>query len=110
MPTSKNFPEPPSGDLLATLPKREQRGSRARCILLTNGPDEDVADRLSVLAAPFATIDPKHDRWMPRGFADPVEAKLGDALSLLSSEHREIVTCWWLVVREHANTPNWDIA
>ena len=48
--------------------------------------------------------------WMPRGFADPVEAKLGKALSILSSEHRETVTCWWLAVRKHANTPNWDIA
>jgi hypothetical protein len=47
---------------------------------------------------------------MPRGFDDPSEAKLGDAFSLLSSEHREAVTCWWLAVREHANTPNWEIA
>ncbi len=61
MPT-KNFPARPGRDQLATLPKREQRGSRARCILLTSGSDEDVADRLSALAAPFATIDSKHDR------------------------------------------------
>jgi hypothetical protein len=93
-----------------TLSKREQRGSRARCILLTNGPDEVVASRLSDLAAPFATIDPKRHRWMPRGLAEPKEAKLGDALPFLSGEHREIMTGWWLAVRKRANTPNWDIA
>jgi hypothetical protein len=61
------------------------------------------------LAAP-AIIDPARHHWMPRGFAQPKEAKLGDALQLLSSEHREAVTGWWLAVRGGANTPNWDIA
>jgi hypothetical protein len=28
----------------------------------------------------------------------------------LSSEQREAVTAWWLAVRGHPNTPNWDIA
>jgi hypothetical protein len=92
------------------LLKRERRGSRARCILLTNGSDEIVARRLSELAAPFAIIDPKRHHWMPRGFAEPKEAKLGNALQFLSDEHREVMTGWWLAVREHANTPNWDIA
>jgi hypothetical protein len=92
------------------LPERERRGSRARCILLTNGSDETVARRLSALAAPFAVIDPNRHYWMPRGCAKPKEARLGDALSFLSEEHRETITHWWLAVREHANTPNWDIA
>jgi hypothetical protein len=110
MPISQSASVSLEGDPLATLPKRQQRGSRARCILLTNGSDEEVACRLSGLAKPFATIDADRDRWMPRGFADPAEAKLGEALSLLSSERCEAITCWWLAVREHANTPNWDIA
>jgi hypothetical protein len=97
-------------DLLRTLPKKERRGSRARCILLTDGPNEAVAVRLSSLGAPFASINPHLDRWMPRGFADPKEAKLGEAPAFLSSEQRQAVTAWWLAVREHANTPNWDIA
>jgi hypothetical protein len=92
----------PIGELLTNLPERERRGSR-----LTDGSNEDVARRLSALAAPFAIIDSNH---LPRGFAEPNEAKLGDALSFLSDEHREVITAWWLAVREHANTPNWDIA
>jgi hypothetical protein len=100
----------PVGELLTNLPERERRGSRPRCILLTDGSNEDVARRLSALAAPFAIIDSDHHRWMPRGFAEPKEPKLGDALSFLSDEHREAMTAWWLAVRERANTPNWDIA
>jgi hypothetical protein len=102
---------PPLGvDPLADLPQRERRGSRAPCILFTNGSDEAVANRLSRLAWPFATIDPNRHRWMPRGIAHPKEAKLGDALSFLSDEQREAVTGWWLAVRKRANTPNWDMA
>jgi len=107
---SQSDPERLGDDQLALLPRKERRGSRARCVLLTSGSNEEVAGRLSALAAPFATIDPDDDRWMPRGFADPAEAKLGEALSLLSSDRREAITCWWLAVRERANTPNWDIA
>jgi hypothetical protein len=95
---------------IGSLPKKEQRGSRARCILLTNGTNEAVAARLSGLGAPFVAVDPEHDYWMPQGFADPHEPKLGEALSLLSSGQREAVTTWWLAVPAGANTPNWDIA
>jgi hypothetical protein len=101
---------PAPGRLWATLPARERRGSRARCIALTHGSDEVVARRLSAFVAPYALIDPARHHWMPRGFAAPEEARLGDALPFLSSDHREAMTCWWLAVRERANTPNWDIA
>jgi hypothetical protein len=47
---------------------------------------------------------------MPRGIAKPAEAKLGEVTEFLSREHREIISRWWLAVRERANTPNWDIA
>ena len=47
---------------------------------------------------------------MPKGFTAPEEARLGDTEGLLSPEHRDIVTSWWLAVRARANTPNWDIA
>jgi hypothetical protein len=96
--------------MLQVLAREGATGSRARCVLLTNGSKETVATRLSGLAAPFASVDPQLDFWMPRGFADPHEARLGEALSFLSSEQREAVTAWWLAVRQHANTPNWDIA
>lgn len=95
---------------ISDLPRREQRGSRARCVLLTEGQPDEVASRLNRITAPFARINPQEHFWMPRGFPEPAEAKLGDAEGLLSAEHRRIVTNWWLAVRDRANTPNWDIA
>jgi hypothetical protein len=106
---SAQIASPLGADPLARLPQKERRGSRARCILLTDGPDVIVAHRLSVLAGPSVIIDPNRHNWMPRGIAHPKEAKLGDALSFLSDEHREAVVGWWLAVRKNANTPNWDI-
>lgn len=96
--------------LISELPPREKRGSRARCILLTDGSDAAVAERLTRLVAPFAVIDPTRHAWMPRGVAAPAEGKLGEAPTLLPAKHRELLTGWWLAVRERANTPNWDIA
>jgi hypothetical protein len=95
--------------LLSTLPPREQRGSRARCVLMTDGPNMVVAKRLTRLVEPFARVDPARDAWMPRGLTAPAEARLGEATRLLPSGHREILTDWWLAVRGRANTPNWDI-
>jgi hypothetical protein len=46
---------------------------------------------------------------MPNGISGPDEAKLGGTPQFLSAAHQEAVTSWWLAVRQHANTPNWDI-
>jgi hypothetical protein len=99
----------PLCELLESLPRDERRGSRARCILLTHGSNEDVAHRLSALAAPFVIIDPNCHHWMPRGFAEPREAILGDAPLLLSAKNRRKITEWWLAV-QGGGTPTWDIA
>jgi hypothetical protein len=96
--------------LLAAFPKRERRGSRARCILLTDGPREAVAESLARLAEPFATVDAEADRWLPRGFGAPGEARLGESTPLLSADQQRILTGWWLAVAGRANTPNWDLA
>ena len=95
---------------LSDLPRRERRGSRARCVVFTQGQPHDVASRLERIAAPYARIEAEQHVWMPRGFEAPSEARLGEAEGLLDPERREIVTDWWLAVRQHANTPNWDIA
>ena len=104
----------PNMNTVATLFKnlrpRERRGSRARCVLLTQGSNKVVAHRLSALAAPFATVDPVRHSWMPRGFAEPREARLDDLPSFLSERDREVITNWFLRFPRGANTPNWDIA
>ena len=92
------------------LQERDFYGSRLRCLLLTHQPDAEVARLLTELVEPYAVVNADQDRWMPRGFLDPDEAKLGEVSGFLSPNDRQPVTAWWLAVRRRVNTPNWDIA
>jgi len=92
-----------------TFDKKELRGSRLRCLMLTAMPRKQVAHCLTNLVQPYGVVDATRDQWMPRGLLNPDEAKLGEATSFLSAEHRDILTGWWLAVADNANTPNWDI-
>ena len=96
-------------ELLCRLRCRERRGSKPRCHLLTHGADAEVAARLTAMVAPWAEIRPDHV-WLPRGFEDLDEARLGETPRFLSDVLQEQVSGWWLRVRPRANTPNWDIA
>ena len=88
---------------------KDLKGSRLRCMMFTNLPDERIADHLTNLVQPYATVRPD-DVWMPRGFQKPDEARMGESKSFLSAKQRETITAWWLKKRGRANTPNWDIA
>ena len=91
------------------LRKRDLRGSRLRCLMLNSMPREQVAATLTQLVAPLAAIDPQHDHWMPGGFLEPEEAKLGECPRFLSNDLRRKLTAWWLKQTKGANTPNWDL-
>jgi hypothetical protein len=78
--------------------------------MLTDGDRRFVARRLGELIHPYGVVDASRHIWMPKGFAQPQEAKIGETDGFLSAEHQEGATSWWLVHRERANTPNWDIA
>jgi hypothetical protein len=96
--------------LFEKLKSREQRGSKPRCHLLTHGSRDTVAERLSSISAPFATVAPT-DRWMPQGFDDVGEATLPEAERLLAVDVRQELKRWWLTVAtSYTRTPNWDIA
>lgn len=88
--------------------KKDLRGSRLRCLILTSLSGKRVADVLTDMVTPFARVG-LEDHWMPGGFLRPDEAKLGEISGFLSPQERENVTAWWLQVRRNANTPNWDI-
>ena len=92
-----------------TLLKKDLRGSKFRYLMLTSLPDSHVASVLSSLVPPVAVIDKSKHHWVPGGFLNPREAKLGECPAFLTPEIRELLTSWWLVNREGANTPNWDI-
>jgi hypothetical protein len=88
--------------------RREFKGSRLRCLIATSLADREVAAFLNSLVEPHARITVE-DTWQPRGFLEGDEARLGEAVKFLAPGQREDLTAWWLSVREHANTPNWDI-
>lgn len=97
-------------DWLAELPPRARRGSRPRCLRLTEGEPTEVASRLSKIVQPYATIDHEHHQRLPRGRSQIEEAKLGETPGFLHRGPRETVTAWWLARTGGANTPNRDIA
>jgi hypothetical protein len=47
---------------------------------------------------------------MPRGFREPLEARLGECPDFLTQRQRDMVRAWWLaVIKPTTNTPNWDM-
>jgi hypothetical protein len=97
-------------DLLHLLGPQERRGSKPRCHSLTHGSANEIAARLSDLAAPFGTVSCE-DRWMPQGFIDVEEAQLDKAPSLLDAGVRQSLKSWWLAPASYrARTPHFDIA
>jgi len=89
--------------------KKELRGSRLRCLMLTSMPRNQVARCLMELVQPYGFVDASRDHRMPCGFLNPDEAKLGESPDFLSEKQRKALTAWWLKVTRNANTPNWDI-
>ncbi|MBI1212966.1 MAG: hypothetical protein GC190_16005 [Alphaproteobacteria bacterium] len=88
--------------------EREFKGSRLRCLLLTSAARSEVAAFLNSLVAPHARVTAA-EHWMPRGFLEPDEAKLGETPGFLSDQDRATLTGWWLKQPGGANTPNWDL-
>ena len=97
-------------ELIQHLRKKEQRGSKPRCHLLTHGSPDEVSARLESLISPFATVS-SHDRWMPHGFDDLEEAQLHRAPRLLDQAISRGLSSWWLAPSStRAMTPNFDVA
>ena len=93
-----------------SLPEKERKGSRARCLLLTDGPHDAVARRLTELTDGHAIVAPGRHKWAPRGLHNRREPELGRMAPFLSAEAQKALSSWWLAVRPAtARTPNWDI-
>jgi len=97
-------------DPIQRLNANERRGSKPRCHLLTNGPAEEVAARLTALIEPFGKIS-AWDLWMPQGFDNVEEAQLDRAPRLIDPKLGKQLRDWWLAAdRLNSRTPNFDIA
>jgi len=92
-----------------TFNKKELRGSRLRCLMLTAMSRNQIARCLTELVQPYGGVDISLDHWMPGGFLEPDETKLGETSMFLTEDQCKEVTDWWLAARKGANIPNWDI-
>lgn len=100
----------PLSERIRALGDKERRGSRPRCLLLTEGADDVVVARLNALLAPAARIVAGRHVWAPRGFAAPKELELDKAVGFLPEEHRRALRRWWLAVdKPVSHLPNWDL-
>jgi hypothetical protein len=93
------------------LKVNQQRGSKPRCHLLTEGTASDVAARLTSLIAPWGSVRAS-DSWLPAGFERCREAQLHSASELLpDAGKRDALRDWWLAVSNgRTTTPNIDVA
>jgi hypothetical protein len=105
------------GERIASDPAaRENRGSRARCLLLTDRERAEVAAELTRLTDGWAVVDPLEDFWRPRGSENTAEAKIGETPGFVPEPVATELVRWWLAVpasthgSRRVNIPNWDIA
>jgi len=89
---------------------KDNRGSRPRCVLLTDGSREEVSGRpTDIVGLPEVSVAPE-DYWMPRGRQYTSEAQLDKCQKMLSPTDRQKLSTWWLAIKGRSITPNWDIA
>ena len=101
-------------DWLSELGK-DNRGSRPRCVLLTDGGRDGVAARLTGIVGRSEVVVLPEDQWQPQGAGDVGEAELDKAVpggaALLPEDTRLQLRTWWLAkATGTSRTPNWDIA
>lgn len=90
------------------LQKRDLRGSKLRCLLLTGLPSSEFLRVLQEVVH-LNAIDTQRAEWMPRGICAPKEPEL-DKAPLLREELRKQLKKWWLgKTVDGRRTPNWDI-
>ena len=94
---------------------KDNRGSRPRCVLLTDGRAERVAERLTRVVRRSEVVVSSGDCWQPQGTCDVGEAQLNKPLKGSKALVPDSVRCelgkWWLAKDTgQTATPHWDIA
>ena len=95
---------------------KDRRGSRPRCVLVTDGDPMMVAQRLTGILARRDVQVASADVWQPRGKTSVKEVQLdkplADGRTILRRPMREQLREWWLAAgaSSRTTTPNWDIA
>lgn len=95
-------------------PKDEEgrpiRRSRKHVLdLLSQSKDTVLAALNEILRIPDVVITAEN-KWRPTGYTNIREAVLDELdETWIPTKERDELAKWWLVHREHANTPNWDL-
>ena len=95
----KRFPE---------LKHKEQRGSKPRCHLFTDGTPAEVAGRLTALVKPYGSVS-RTSEWRPAGFDDVDEVQLDKPNALIARETSRELKNWWFA-KPARGSPTWDLA
>jgi hypothetical protein len=61
------------------------------------------------VVAPINAAITADSLWMPRGYAQPTEARLERFLPVQPTDYPRELQTWWLLYERGANTPNWDL-
>ena len=99
----------------------KDKGSRPRCVLLTDGSSQEVAARLADLVGLSDVTVSERDLWLPMGKpsrtntgwdAKPsAEAQIHRDDGFVAAAVRRELAEWWLeVIGSTSKTPQWDIA
>ena len=93
---------------------KDSSGSRPRCVLLTDGSREAVAERLTRIIDRVDARVHAGDHWQPQGKKDTREVQLDKVLTgqreFVDYVRRQHLKDWWLAARKNtARTPIWDI-
>jgi len=90
------------------LKDNEQRGSKPRCHLFTDGARYEVAGRLTHLVGSYGSVS-RRLCWAPAGFDDVEELQIQEPNALISNERSRELKDWWFDI-PGGRGPNWDLA
>ena len=90
------------------LKDNQQRGSKPRSHLFTDGASAEVAARLTSLVKPQGSVSASFN-WLPRGFDDVEEVQLHKLNGLVSAEVSHKLENWWFAKRGGSGVV-WDLA
>lgn len=91
------------------LKEDQQRGSKPRCHLYTDGGRAEVAGRLSYLVKPYGSVCGNEHQWLPAGFNCVEEVQLHKPNCLIAPEKSRELCKWWFN-KPAGSSPSWDIA
>ncbi len=89
--------------------EKDFKGSKLRCLELTNLNKNKIVNILNKLIKPYGEIT--GNNWMPKGFLNAKEAQLDkiDEIFIKKNKQKDLKAWWLTKYNVTTTTPNWDI-